>query len=99
MTNDILNNETLNNETLTPEQARWLEQTQDLTPQDLTLELTLNALEGTLTEIRYNEILDILLPDVADCPDAAALLKGFGEPEWKQRRALRSRTQSTASAA
>jgi len=94
MTNDILNNETLNNETLTPEQARWLEQTQDLT-----LELTLNALEGTLTEIRYNEILDILLPDVADCPDAAALLKGFGEPEWKQRRALRSRTQSTASAA
>jgi hypothetical protein len=50
------------------------------------MELALGAIEDTLTESRYNEILDVLLPSVSDSPEAAATLKGCGEPEWKQRR-------------
>jgi hypothetical protein len=48
-------------------------------------ELVLSSMNDTLTEARYNEILDALLPSI-EVPDAIAMLEGFGEPDWRKRR-------------
>lgn|GEM_PF-5523077 len=51
-------------------------------------ELFEDAVNGTLTEQRYNEILDALFAVLPDLPEATATLKALGRPEWQQRRAL-----------
>jgi hypothetical protein len=45
----------------------------------------------TLTEARYNEIMDALLPPLEGFPDAQGTLKAFGHPEWRKRRAEHNR--------
>jgi nucleoid DNA-binding protein len=47
--------------------------------------------DTTLTEQRYNEIMDLLLPTLQDCPEAQGTLFGFGSLEWRKRRAERNR--------
>lgn len=58
-------------------------------------ELVVEGLSGRLTEQRYNEILDVLLPNTS-VPDARATLKGFGEPAWRERREARERAVQAA---
>jgi hypothetical protein len=50
----------------------------------------------TLTEARYNEIMDALLPTLEGFPDAQATLKGFGDLEWRKRRAERNQKKTAA---
>jgi hypothetical protein len=50
----------------------------------------------TLTEARYNEIMDALLPTLEGFPDAGATLKSHGSDEWRKRRAERSHKTSSA---
>jgi hypothetical protein len=45
--------------------------------------------DTTLTEERFNQILDALLPTLEEFPDAQGTLMGFGEIEWCKRRAER----------
>jgi hypothetical protein len=40
----------------------------------------------TLTEARYNELMDALLPTLEGFPDAQATLAHFGKREWLERR-------------
>jgi hypothetical protein len=56
----------------------------------LQAELVLGAIQGTLTEGRYNEILDILLEVAAPSIEATATLKECGELEWIERRNQRN---------
>jgi hypothetical protein len=58
-------------------------------------ELVLSSMNDTLTEARYNEILDELLPSI-EVPDAVAMLMGFGEPEWRKRYVERTRRTTSA---
>jgi hypothetical protein len=51
---------------------------------ELEVELFSSALDGALTEQRYDEIMVILLP-LADIPDAQATLLLFGKPEWREK--------------
>jgi hypothetical protein len=53
---------------------------------ELEFELVTRSMDDTLTEARYNQILDLLLPTVAESPEAEAMLEGFGELEWQERR-------------
>jgi len=46
--------------------------------------------ETTLTEARYNEIMDLLRPTLEDFPDAVGTLEGFGKEVWRERRAART---------
>jgi hypothetical protein len=59
------------------------------------LELVTGALYGNLTEQRYIELLDILLPAVVD-PEAQAGLMGCGSLEWRKRYVERVRKQTAA---
>jgi hypothetical protein len=59
-------------------------------------ELIKTALDHTLTETRYNEILDILLPTMPDIPEGTATLKSLGKKEWIDRRYKRLKVQSAA---
>lgn len=47
--------------------------------------------ETTLTEARYNQIMDVLLPSLEKFPDARATLRRFGKLEWRERRVARER--------
>jgi nucleoid DNA-binding protein len=49
--------------------------------------LTFNT---TLTEQRYNELMDALLPTLEGSPDAQGTLEGFGQLEWRKRRIERN---------
>jgi hypothetical protein len=62
----------------------------------LEAELVLSTLKNTLTEQRYNEILDMLLPNISQSPDATAQLKSFGKLEWRQRRSERLKASTAA---
>jgi hypothetical protein len=42
--------------------------------------------DTTLTEKRYNEIMDALLPTLEGSPEAQATLAHFGKTEWIERR-------------
>jgi hypothetical protein len=68
----------------------------ELNHSTLETELVVSALDGVLTESRYNEILDALLSTVSDSPEATAMLKGFGNPEWQERRHNRTKFSSSA---
>jgi hypothetical protein len=57
---------------------------------ELQAELVLGAIQGNLTEGRYNEILDILLVIAAPSIEATATLKECGELEWIERRNRRT---------
>jgi hypothetical protein len=59
------------------------------------IELTKGAILGTLTEQRYTELLDILLPTVTD-PEAQTNLMGCGSGEWRKRYVEHNRKQTTA---
>jgi nucleoid DNA-binding protein len=63
---------------------------------ELEFELVTRALDDTLTEARYNQILDLLLPTVAESPDAEAMLEGFGQLEWRKRRIERNHKTTAA---
>jgi hypothetical protein len=53
--------------------------------------------DTTLTEERFNELVDLLLPTLEGFPDAQGTLLGFGKKEWRERRF--SRLKATKSAA
>jgi hypothetical protein len=57
----------------------------------------LTTFDTTLTEERFNELVDLLLPTLEGFPDAQATLLGFGKEEWLDRRF--SRLKATKSAA
>jgi hypothetical protein len=59
------------------------------------VELTKGAILDTLTEERYVELLDILLPTVYD-PQTRAGFMGCGEPAWRKRYVERIRKQTAA---
>ena len=52
--------------------------------------------DTTLTEARYNQIMDILLPPLERFPDARATLRRFGKLEWRERRVARERPVQAA---
>jgi hypothetical protein len=55
--------------------------------------LTFNT---TLTEQRYNELMDALLPTLEGSPDAQGTLEAFGQLEWRKRRIERNRKTTAA---
>jgi hypothetical protein len=57
--------------------------------QQFDVELVKGAVLGTLTEQRYNELLDILLP-TATFPETRASMLHCGELEWIERRNQRN---------
>lgn len=52
--------------------------------------------DTTLTEERYTEIMDALLPRLEGSADAQATLMGFGAYEWRKRYVERIRKQTAA---
>jgi hypothetical protein len=52
--------------------------------------------DTTLTEERYNQLLDALLPTLEGFPDAQATLKAFGDLAWRKRRAERNQRKTAA---
>lgn len=69
----------------------------DMTEQNrLEIELFKSAMEGILTEERFNETLDLLLPMLPDIPEATATLKLIGGREWLERRHKRIKASQAA---
>jgi hypothetical protein len=62
----------------------------------LEIELVVGAMKNTLTEERYNEILDILLPTILNSPDTQATLIVCGKQEWQERRFQRLKATKSA---
>jgi hypothetical protein len=52
--------------------------------EQLGIELSLSALDGTLTEKRYDELVHILLEYVS-YPDARMGIIVSGQPEWQEK--------------
>jgi nucleoid DNA-binding protein len=52
--------------------------------------------DTTLTEQRYNELMDALLPTLEGSPDAQGTLEGFGQLEWRKRRIERNHKTTAA---
>jgi hypothetical protein len=64
----------------------------------LTREILL-TFDTTLTETRYNHIMDAILPTLEGFPDAQGTLMAFGQLEWRKRRTERNRKNNKETAA
>jgi hypothetical protein len=62
---------------------------------DLNYELC-TTFRTTLTEERFNELMDLLLPTLEGFPDAQGTLLGFGKREWGERRFQRLKATKSA---
>jgi hypothetical protein len=56
----------------------------DIELKDLGIELSLSALDGTLTEARYDELVRILLED-EEMGDVIMGVILTGQPEWREK--------------
>jgi hypothetical protein len=63
---------------------------------ELEFELATTARKGILTEERYNQIMDALLPPLEGFPEVQATLVTFGKEEWRIRRENPSKAPSSA---
>jgi hypothetical protein len=80
----------------TVEQTTGTEQLTQEQRSALEFELVTSALDGVLTEERYHQILDALLPTLEGFPEAQATLETFGKQEWQMRRDPPSNAPSSA---